>query len=176
MTTSASNWIVGTAAVHGNPYDGSTLSDAIAQTHRLSGVLPKQVAVDRGFRGSKHHPEGLQVLVAGARKFKEVLKRLAKRRSAIEPVIGHLKHDHALKRNFLKGKQGDCINALMAAYGFNLRKLCRCLSDDSFSRSSVLSILCFSGTTIYRSGLVIRVRQPNLLNIVNRLSLVVQLL
>ncbi|MEO0704275.1 MAG: transposase, partial [Cyanobacteria bacterium J06649_5] len=58
--------------------------------------------------------------------FTGVLKRLVKRRSAIEPVIGHLKHDHALKRNFLKGTQGDRINALLAACGFNLRKLYCC--------------------------------------------------
>lgn len=66
------------------------------------------------------------MLVAGTRKFAGLLKRLVKRRSAIEPVIGHLKHDHALKRNFLTGKHGDRINALLAACGFNLRKLYRC--------------------------------------------------
>lgn len=129
VTTSASNWIVGAEAVHGNPYDGATLSDVIAQTSQLTGIVPKQAAVDKGFRGTKHHPDGLQVLVAGTRKFKGVLKRLVKRRSAIEPVIGHLKHDHALGRNFLKGKQGDRINALLSACGFNLRKLYRCCLD-----------------------------------------------
>ena len=131
VTTSASNWIVGTAAVHGNPYDGATLSDVMTQTKQLTGVAPKQAAVDKGFRGTKYHPEGLQVLVAGTRKFKGVLKRLVKRRSAIEPVIGHVKHDHALGRNFLQGKQGDRINALLAACGFNLRKLYRCLLDQA---------------------------------------------
>ena len=120
VTTSASNWIVGTAAVHGHPYDGATLSDVMMQTSQLTGIAPKQAAVDKGFRGSKHHPDGLQVLVAGTRKFKGVLKRLVKRRSAIEPVIGHVKHDHALGRNFLKGQQGDRINALLATCGFNL--------------------------------------------------------
>ena len=135
VTTSASNWIVGAAAVHGNPYDGATLSDVITQTSQLTGVSPKQAAVDKGFRGRKHHPEGLQVLVAGTRKFKGVLKRLVKRRSAIEPVIGHVKHDHALGRNFLKGKRGDRINAFMAACGFNLRKLFRAFEDGKFSRS-----------------------------------------
>lgn len=139
VTTSLSNWIVGAAAVHGNPYDGATLSDVMTQTSQLTGVAPKQAAVDKGFRGRKHHPDGLQVLVAGTRKFKGVLKRLVKRRSAIEPVIGHLKHDHALGRNFLKGKRGDRINALLAACGFNLRKLYRCYLDKShdFSRSPV---------------------------------------
>ena len=99
------------------------------QTDRLTGISPKQAAVDKGFRGSKYHPEGLQVLVAGTRKFKGELKRLVKRRSAIEPVMGHLKQDHALGRNFLKGKHGDRINALLAACGFNLPKLYRYCID-----------------------------------------------
>ncbi|MEO1391235.1 MAG: IS5 family transposase [Cyanobacteria bacterium J06634_6] len=139
VTTSASNWIVGAAAVHGNPYDGATLSDVMRQTSQLTGVAPKQAAVDKGFRGTKHHPDGLQVLVAGTRKFKGVLKRLVKRRSAIEPVIGHIKHDHALGRNFLKGKRGDRINALMAACGFNLRKLFRFFEGGKLSRWRSLS-------------------------------------
>jgi hypothetical protein len=46
-------------------------------------------------------------------------------RSAIEPVIGHLKQDHRMKRNYLHGKDGDCINALLVGCGFNLRKLLR---------------------------------------------------
>lgn len=135
VTTSASNWIVGTSAVHGNPYDGATLRNAIEQTQRLTGIVPKQAAVDKGFRGCKYHPDGLQVLVAGTRKFKGVLKRLVKRRSAIEPVIGHLKQEHALKRNYLQGKAGDCINALLAACGFNLRKLYRGIENAAIGLS-----------------------------------------
>lgn len=129
VTTSASNWMVGTDAVHGNPYDGATLIAALAQTTSLTGVEPEHIAVDQGFRGQKHHPSKGQVLIAGTRKFKGILKRLVKRRSAIEPVIGHAKQDHALGRNYLKGKQGDRINALLVACGFNLRKLGRFLLE-----------------------------------------------
>ena len=131
VTTSLSNWIVGTTAVHGNPYDGATLAAVLAQTQRLTATSPKQAAVDKGFRGGKYHPSDVQVLVAGTRKFKGVLKRLVKRRSAIEPVIGHLKQDHALKRNYLQGSVGDNINALLVACGFNLRKLYRGFRDAS---------------------------------------------
>ena len=47
-----------------------------------------------------------------------------KRRSAIEPIFGHLKSDNRLERNLLKGKEGDHhINAILSACGFNLRKL-----------------------------------------------------
>ena len=76
------------------------------------------------------------MLVAGTRKFKGVLKRLVKRRMVmIEMADNRLNHDHALGRNFLKDKQGDRIDALMAACGFHLHKLYLGFSDDRFSQS-----------------------------------------
>ena len=80
--------------------------------------------VDKGYRGKEHYPESVQVYISG-RKLSGTLKRLLRRRSAIEPVIGHLKQDHRMKRNYLQGKNGDCINALLVGCGFNLRKLIR---------------------------------------------------
>jgi IS5 family transposase len=124
-STTTDNWIVGIQAVHGNPYDGETLKPALAQVERLTGIPPAQVLVDQGFRGHQHHPEGVNVLIVGRRKLTEALKKLFHRRSAIEPVIGHTKHDHRLLRNHLLGKTGDKINALLAACGFNLAKLLR---------------------------------------------------
>ncbi|EMO53852.1 transposase DDE domain protein [Leptospira noguchii] len=47
------------------------------------------------------------------------------RRSAIEPIISHLKHDHNMIQNFLKGKEGDRINVIFAVAGFNFSKLIR---------------------------------------------------
>lgn len=125
VTTSASNWIVGIDAVHGNPYDGTTLSGALTQTEKLTTVKIKQAVVDKGFRGSQHHPAGVEVIVAGSRQTSSSLKRLLKRRSAIEPVISHSKQDYALKRNYLRHKTGDRINAFLVGCGFNLRKLFR---------------------------------------------------
>lgn len=125
VTTHASNWIVGMDAVHGNPYDGATLSGALSQTQCLTAIRPRQAIVDKGFRGVAYHPDDVEVRVAGTRKRTRALKRLFKRRSAIEPVIGHTKQDHALKRNYLRGKDGDRINAFLAGCGFNLRKLFR---------------------------------------------------
>ncbi|MEX0272719.1 IS5 family transposase [Leptolyngbyaceae cyanobacterium UHCC 1019] len=124
-TTAASNWIVGIDAVHGNPYDGATLKGALAQAEKLTAVKPKQAFVDKGFRGTTHHPLEVEVFVAGTRKLTGALKRCLKRRSAIEPVIGHSKQDHALGRNYLQGQIGDRINAYLAGCGFNLRKLFR---------------------------------------------------
>jgi hypothetical protein len=45
--------------------------------------------------------------------------------TAIEPVIGHLKDDHRMRRNHLKGRHGDRINAVLAAAGYNFSPLLR---------------------------------------------------
>jgi IS5 family transposase len=112
-------------AVHGNPSEGATLKSALAQTQKLTAVKPKQAFVDKGFRGVTHPPPDVKVFVAGTRKLTGSLKRLLKRRSAIEPVIGHSKQDHASGRNYLQGQIGDRINACLVGCGFNLRKLVR---------------------------------------------------
>jgi|ERR1700742_2256020 len=125
VTTSKQCWIVGIEAIHGRPYDGATLKGAISQMERLSGVKPKEVFVDRGYRGSVHHPEGVDVYISGRRGLSPSLKKHLRRRSAIEPVFGHTKADHRMDRNYLLGQEGDRINALLSACGWNLRKLWR---------------------------------------------------
>lgn len=137
VTTSMSNWIVGIAAHHGNPYDGATLIPALAQVEQLTGMKPQQAIVDQGFRGTQYHPEDVEVLVCTRGKRPSALKRILKRRNVIEPVIGHTKLEHGMGRNYLKGEQGDQINALLAGCGFNLRKLCRFLAQ--MTRSEVSS-------------------------------------
>lgn len=123
VTTAHTNWIVAIEAHHGNPYDGATLKPALAQVECLTGVKPQQALVDQAFRGREHHPADVEVLLCDKRKRTGSLKRLLKRRSAIEPVIGHTKQDHALGRNYLHGQIGDRLNALLVGCGFNLRKL-----------------------------------------------------
>lgn len=125
VTTNESNWIVGIEAKAGNPYDGATLKPSLLQVEKLTGVKPKEAYVDQGFRGSGHHREGVEVYISGKRKLRGKLKHLLKRRSAIEPVIGHGKQDHGLGRNYLRGETGDRVNALLSGCGFNLRKLLR---------------------------------------------------
>jgi len=125
VTTAKSNWVVGVEAVHENPYDGATLSPALSQVERLTQVRPEAAFVDRGFKGTAHHPEGVAVYVSGRKRLTRTLRTLLRRRAAIEPVIGHLKHDHRMERNHLLGQEGDRINALLTGCGFNLRKLWR---------------------------------------------------
>jgi IS5 family transposase len=134
VTTSKHGWVVAIDAVHGNPYDGHTLNGAIDQMERLTGVRPKQTAVDRGFKGKDHHPVDVEVLISGRRGLSRTVKAFLRRRSAIEPVIGHLKSDHRLDRNYLLGRDGDRINALLSGCGFNLRKLLRALARFLFVR------------------------------------------
>jgi len=125
-TTSKSNWIVGTHALHGNPYDGHTLNGAIQQVERLTGHTPDDVLVDQGYRG--HGYEGsasVHVVRTIPQRATRALRRMLKRRAAIEPTIGHLKSDNRLNRNYLTGPEGDKINALLSAAGYNLRKLLR---------------------------------------------------
>jgi transposase, IS5 family len=124
--TSKNNWIVGTHALHGNPYDGHTLGGAIKQVERLTGQTPQDVMVDQGYRG--HGYEGaacVHVVRTIPKRATRAVRRMLKRRAAIEPTIGHLKSDNRMNRNYLTGREGDKINALLSAAGYNLRKLLR---------------------------------------------------
>jgi len=125
-TTSKNNWIVGAHALHGNPYDGHTLEGAIRQIERLTGHLPQDVMVDQGFRGHGYEgPVSVHVVRTIPKRATRAVRRMLKRRAAIEPTIGHLKSDNRLERNYLTGPEGDRINALLCAAGYNLRKLLR---------------------------------------------------
>jgi IS5 family transposase len=125
VTTSRRGWIVGIDAEHDNPYDGATLKPALAQVKRVTGVRPEEAFVDKGFRGQRYHPQAVAVYIAGRRNLTPPVSKLLKRRVAIEPVIGHTKHDHGMNRNYLLGKIGDRINAMLSGCAWNLKKLWR---------------------------------------------------
>jgi len=124
-TTSRDNWIVGVQALHGNPYDGHTLSGCISKIKQFCGWQPKEVYVDRGYRGHNYQGD-TQIHLVDFQHMKRKTRAMRywfKRRAAIEPVIGHLKSDNRMSKNYLKGEQGDDINAILCACGYNLRKL-----------------------------------------------------
>ena len=129
VSTSKDNWIVGVQALHGNPYDGHTLKDALLQTEQLTGWRPEHAYCDKGYRGEPAIIENTRVHLANKRKKSMKPREWSwfKRRSAIEPIIGHVKSDHRMDRNYLKGETGDMINAILAGCGFNLGKLLRAL-------------------------------------------------
>ncbi|HEY9167879.1 MAG TPA: IS5 family transposase, partial [Lutibacter sp.] len=112
-----------------NEFDGHTLEPALKQTERLVGKAPKKAAVDRGYRGRKQIGETQIQLPkpfndkTQTKYQQKKLKEAHKKRAVIEPVIGHLKTDHRLGRNFYKGTVGDNINIMLAAAAFNFKRM-----------------------------------------------------
>lgn len=125
VTTSKNNWVVAIGSHHGNPYDGHTLKQSIEKAEEIANWKAKNINVDLGYRGHDYDGQA-HVNIVNRMTIKHKPRSLIKwlkRRSAIEPIFGHLKSDNRLERNLLKGKEGDHINAVLAACGFNLRKL-----------------------------------------------------
>ena len=101
-TTNRNDWVVGVQALHGNPYDGHTLAEAVTQAERITGRPVEEVFVDKGYRG--HNYEGsadVHLPGRGRSPAGPALRKRKKRRSAIEPKIGHLKSDNRMDRNYL---------------------------------------------------------------------------
>ena len=113
------------ATLPGNPYDGHTLARVIPETQALLGNVLERIIADAGYRGHNAPAEHrFRVYTAGQRRrVNQQIKREFKRRAAIEPVIGHLKDDHRMGRNYLAHSSGDAINAILAAVGYNFRRL-----------------------------------------------------
>ncbi len=106
-------------ALHGNPFDGHTLGPIIADLQKQTGVEVQRIHVDKGYRGH-NYPNRFKVWISGqVRRVTKTIRREMKRRAAVEPVIGHLKAEHRMGRNHLKGRDGDRSNAVLAAAGFN---------------------------------------------------------
>jgi IS5 family transposase len=111
-----------------NEYDGHTLDSVLEQVERLTGKPPKRAKVDRGYRGKKNIRETQIMIPSPPKKSlsyyqRKKLSEAHKKRAAIEPIIGHIKSDHRLNRNFHKGIVGDNINIMLAAAGFNFKRM-----------------------------------------------------
>jgi IS5 family transposase len=113
------------AALPGNPYDGHTLATVIPGIEALVGNTLDRIVADAGYRGHNAPPEHrFRVYTASQKRgVTDQIKRAFKRRAAVEPVIGHLKDDHRMGRNYLAHSSGDAINAVLAAAGYNFRRL-----------------------------------------------------
>ncbi len=122
-TTLKEGLVVGMRSMPGNPWDGHTLDETVEQVSILSDRRPKTVIVDKGYAGVKI--EGVEIVRSGQRRVTRTMKAMIKRRSAIEPAIGHMKMDGRLDRNPLKGALGDALHAVMCGAGHNMRMLLR---------------------------------------------------
>lgn len=119
-TTFKEGLVVGCRSMPGNPYDGHTLDETIEQVEILAEQRPSTVIVDKGYRGVQ--VQGVQILHSGQRRgVTRTMKAMIKRRSAIEPTIGHMKTDGRLARNPLKGALGDALHAVLCGAGHNIR-------------------------------------------------------
>jgi len=126
VSTSRHCWITGIQAFHGNPYDGHTLDQLMAGTEGITGIEVAHAHVDRGFRGHNYTgPAQVHITGQGSKKKSRWEKLWSRRRAAVEPVISHAKHDNRMIRNYLKGADGDEMNAILSGCGYNMRKLIR---------------------------------------------------
>ena len=119
--TNREGFALAARALPGNPYDGHTLAGTVEQIVAMTGIEPERIYADKGYRGHDYHRKERVFLSGQRRGLTPTIKRELKRRSAIEPMIGHMKNDGRLDRNYLLGAAGDTINALLAAAGHNLR-------------------------------------------------------
>lgn len=154
--TMKSGIIIGALSFIDNPYDTDTLKPQLQQVKKMTGRLPKIAITDRGYRGKKKVLD-TEIIIPGklpadATNYqKQKTRKYFRARAGIEPVIGHIKHDHRMIRNYLSGTQGDAVNTLLAATGFNMMKMLRriraeiasfCLRlfkiDDDFLKAKIL--------------------------------------
>lgn len=125
--TSRGGWLLGTLSLPDNPYDGHTLDQQLSQVRRFvshKNQATTEAHVDMGYRGHNHTgPETVHIDKRRRGSTPKSLWRRMKRRAAVEPTIGHMKCEHRLERNRLKGPIGDSINALLSAAAMNFQKL-----------------------------------------------------
>jgi len=150
-----SNLIVGVKNYNGNPHDSTTLEDTLDHVKKITGKIFSNAIVDRGYRGKKAIGKTKIVLPNSPRGKtpyqKRKMRKKCRSRAAIEPVIGHIKTDCRMARNYLKGTIGDDMNALLAATGFNLRLLLK-----EIERNIILAILKIINISNRKSGTYFR--------------------
>ncbi len=128
VLTKTTKIVVGAIAFEGNPYDGHTLEEHFTQTEYLTESKPKTGIVDRGYKGKKKI-NGTEIISPSVPKNettqyqKQKARKQFRARAGIEPVISHIKYDHRMLRNYLKGVIGDQLNTILAGTGYNLKKM-----------------------------------------------------
>jgi IS5 family transposase len=138
--------ILGIDAFEGNPHDSQTIEPLLNQVKKNFHYQPQEVVYDRGGRGRKQI-NGVEISTPGkSLKVDSQYTRLKKRkkfrrRAAIEPVIGHLKQHFRMGQNYLHGYNSPKINAMMAAVGWNFKKLMQKIKSEV--KNFFFSIFCY---------------------------------
>jgi len=103
-------------------HDSKTIPEALEQYERLNGTLPKEVFVDRGYRGKSEYRTAKICVPKPDKNITKAQRKKHSKRAAIEPIIGHLKQDYRLCKNYLKGIIGDNMNLILAAAAMNFKR------------------------------------------------------
>jgi len=123
LITQKSGVIVGALNFTETLHDSRTLPQVLEQYERLNGKQAREVYLDRGYRGPRHINDTQLHTPRPDKKITITKRKKHKRRAAIEPVIGHLKHDYRMIRNYLKGANGDAINVMLSAAAMNFKRV-----------------------------------------------------
>ncbi len=101
------------------------MATVVPEIEAQIGASLTRIVADRGYRGHNAPPDmRFKVYTSGQRRgVTDAIKRELRRRSAVEPVIGYAKTDHRMDRNHLAGTDGDAANTVLAAAGYNFRRL-----------------------------------------------------
>jgi len=152
LTTANSLIITAITSFSGNPHDSKTIAPLLEQLNKNHGFVPKEVVYDRGGKGQKYigetqisTPDGRPLKKDSAYQKRKKRKKF-RRRAAIEPVIGHLKSDFRMGSNYLHGKDSPEINAMLAATGWNLKKMMNKLKEEFFFLLLTIRSICSQNT------------------------------
>lgn len=132
------------AALPGKPYDGHTLATVIPAIEAQVGATLTRIIADAGYKGhNAPQSHRFKVYTSGQKRgMTDTIRREMKRRAAVEPVIGHLKADHRMGRNYLAHSIGDAANAVLAAVGYNFRRILAWLKlFVAFIQAAVITML-----------------------------------
>lgn len=125
IVTQNTNLILGVTNFKGNPHDSKTVAESLETMKRVTGKQPIRAFADRGYRGKKNVLDTQIIIPTNGRgleeKERKKAKRKMRRRTAIEPIISHTKHQFKMAKNYLKGVVGDEINAILAGAAFNFK-------------------------------------------------------
>jgi transposase, IS5 family len=123
LITQKSGVIVGAMNFTETLHDSKTLPQVLDQYKRLNGKEAKEVFLDRGYRGPKQINDTLLFTPRPDKNITATKRKKHSRRAAIEPVIGHLKHNYRMMRNYLKGTVGDQLNVMLSAAAMNFKRV-----------------------------------------------------
>lgn len=154
ILTAKSQVIVAIKAFEGSPHDSRTIGPLLEQMASGNRKLPETLAYDRGGRGASEIM-GVKVITPGKPKKSDTAydrkkkRHPFRRRAGIEPVFGHLKADHRMRDNFLGGRESATVNAMLAATGWNLKKMMKDLARKS-ARTLFALLQILSGEPRYK--------------------------